>query len=414
MDTLTHALSGALVARLISARAPAGAAPGVAVGPLGFDAPWRGDARSPKPWQCVIVGLVAGAFPDIDSVVRVYSDLAYLRHHRGVTHSLLLAPFWAFGLAWLAAQTFRVTRGLAGGWKAWYAVALSALLLHIAGDWITGFGTMLLAPMSDHRFALGTTFIVDLTLSGLLLAGLVAAAIWPRLRWPAGLALAGVVGWVGVSWIGQQEAVAAGEAHARAHGLQAAEVQAIPRPGSPFNWTVTVRTGDVYRVAHLNTRRSQPLVASDDDFFVRRFSAPYQPVSSVQWERVARFGDDAATAGFAREAWERPEFAFYRWFAQAPVLERIEAGAPAATGDARCAWFRDLRFGFPGRKDAPFRYGVCLSDGPDGKRLASVYARARDGGDVQRVAGSGQLLADPGRPPSRAGRPFNAEAVAAR
>lgn len=387
MDTLTHALSGALVARLIAARAEPGRSPSLAVGPLGLDAPWRQDARSPRPWQCVVVGAVAGAFPDVDAVVQAVSELAYLRHHRGVTHSVLLAPLWALLVAWLAAQAFRVTRGTPGGWKAWYAVALAGIAIHIAGDWITGFGTMLMAPLSDHRFALGSTFIIDLVLSGLMLAGLALAALWPRRRWPAGLALSLAAAWIGVSWIGQQEAITAGEAFARDRGLGAAEVQAIPRPASPFNWTVTVQSGDTYHVAHLNTRRAQPLVAQPDDHFIRRFSAPYQPVATVAWERMARFGDEPQAAALAREAWERPEFAFYRWFAQAPVLESVQPGQAAGS---TCAWFRDLRFSFPGRTDAPFRYGVCLQPGDSGTREAAVYARDRDSGEPRRVAGQPQ------------------------
>ena len=208
----------------------------------------------------------------------------------------------------------------------------------------------------------------------------------PRRRWPAGLALVLVAGWVGVSWVGKGEAMAAGEAFARERGIPGAEVQAIPRPASPFNWTVTVLDGDVYHLAHLNTRRVQPLVATAEDSFIRRFSAPYQPVSRVRWERTGRFGDDTADATLAREAWERPEFAFYRWFAQAPVLERVEAGPATMAAGARCAWFRDLRFSFPGRGDAPFRYGVCLSDGPDGVREAQIYTRDGDDGDLVQVA----------------------------
>lgn len=390
MDTLTHALSGALVARLIAARtdrptAGHGASP-LSTTAAGFDAPWRGGDRAPQPWQCVVVGLVAGAFPDSDAVVQLVSELAYLRHHRGITHSLLLAPAWAWLVAWVFAQVFQVTRGVGGGWKSWYAVALGGILIHIAGDWITGFGTMLLEPFSDHRFALGSTFIIDLTLSGVVLAGVLGAALLPRRRWPAGLSLVLAMGWVGVSWVGKGEAQAAGEAFARAQGLVGAEVQAIPRPASPFNWTVAVRDGDTYHLAHLNTRRVQPLVASADDSFIRRFSAPYQPVATVTWERIERFGDDPAGAALAREAWERPEFGFYRWFAQAPVLERVEPGAGTASGGERCAWFRDLRFGFPGRGDAPFRYGVCLSDGAGGVREARVYTRDRDDGEVVRVS----------------------------
>ena len=52
-----------------------------------------------------------------------------------------------------------------------------SLAAHIAGDVITGFGTMVFAPLSRWRAALGTTFIIDLWFSGIILAGLIASAV---------------------------------------------------------------------------------------------------------------------------------------------------------------------------------------------------------------------------------------------
>jgi inner membrane protein len=359
VDTLTHALAGALVARLLCARAlPPAAHEPVALAPTGrFGAAWDGRAGALAPWPAVAVGLVAGAFPDIDALTQLAGDMAYLRHHRGVTHSLLLAPLWALLLAVALRGCFAATRAQRGGWKPLYPIALAAIASHIAGDWITQFGTMLLAPLSDARFGLGAVFIIDLAFSGLLVAGLVLAAIWPHRRWPAALGLAAVCAWVGLAWTGKQEAQAIGEQHARAAGVKAEWIETMPRPASPFNWTVVVYDGAGYHVAHVNTRRAERLVAGDADHFVRRFSAPYLPAREAPWQRLPRFGDGTAPA-WVRQAWEHASLATYRWFAVAPVLvEAREAGAE------RCAVFRDLRFEIPGRDASPFRYGVCLRDG---------------------------------------------------
>jgi inner membrane protein len=384
MDTLTHALSGALVARLIAARHDAAPVPS---GDGRLDAPWTPGAAAPRPWQYVVVGLVAGAFPDIDVVARFVSDLAYLRHHRGITHSIVLWPLWSLLLAVLFSFVFAATRRARHGWKSLYVVVAAAIAIHIAGDWITQFGTMLLEPFSDARFGLGATFIIDLTLSGLIVAGLGLAAVWPRHRWPSAAALAAVMAWVGVSWVGKQEAITAGEAYARAQGFAGAEVDAIPRPASPFNWTVTVREGERFHVAHLNTRRVEPLVATPDDHFIRRFSAPFQPLASVEWTVLPQFGRDSEQA-VARAVWQRPEFEFYRWFSQAPVHDRVERRAAADGGEAQqCAWFRDLRFGFPGRSTVPFRYGLCLTGPLEAPTAVAVYKLNEDDDDAQRLAG---------------------------
>jgi len=336
---LTHALSGALLGRVLARPANAGTPPLHAA-------------------QAMAVGAVAAAFPDIDIVLGYASEIAYLRGHRGVTHSVLLAPLWALLLAVMMSRIGRLRRGGAPPWRAFYPVALGGLLIHIAGDFITQFGTMLLAPFSDRRFALGTTFIIDLVFSGILLGGLLASAIWRRSRVPAALALVAVAGWVGVGWVGRSEALAAGRAYAQAQGLAMLTLDAAPRPASPFNWTVVIFDGRDYHFAHLNTRRSAPMQAGPEDNFIRRYSAPYLPVTQAVWERRAKFGDGEAVA-LARSVWEAEAFAFYRWFALFPVLDRVEMAAP---GGWRCAAFRDLRFEMPARAELPFRYGLCSAE----------------------------------------------------
>jgi inner membrane protein len=352
MDTLTHALSGALLAR---ATTPAGSA-GAAASPrlariFGPSVPVR---------QAVVVGLVAAAFPDAGVVLKWVSDLAYLRGHRGITHSLLILPLWAMLLGVLAAAAFRRR----DAWRRFSWLAAGSIAIHIAGDWITQFGTMLLAPVSDTRFGLGSTFIIDLVLSGILVAGLLGSALLPRSRAPALAALALLPAWIGVSLVGKNEALTVAREYARQRGIAVQRIDAAPRPASPFNWTVFVFDGRDYHVAHLNTRRTEPLTASADDNFIRRFSAPYMPANRARWERMPKFGDDKAAAALAREVWEHPEFGFFRWFAMFPLVHAIEDGART------CVWFRDLRFVFPGRSSEPFRYGLCRADGSGWARFA--------------------------------------------
>lgn len=369
MDTLTHALSGALLARAICARAPAVApAATPAAPPVGrFAAAWDGRAGALAPWQAVVAGTLAAVFPDLDFVVGWAGEMAYLRHHRGATHSLLLAPLWAWLLALLMSRWFAATRARRGGWKSLYVVVLAAIVVHIAGDWITQFGTMLLSPLSDARFGLGAMFIIDLVFSGVLIVALLLAAVWPRRRWPAWAGLALATAWVALAWDARQDALDAGRQHAQRAGIAALEVEAMPRPASPFNWTVTVYDGERYHVADLNTRRREPLVAGPDDHFVRRLSAPYAPVAQATWRTLPRFGDDG-DADWAREVWQHEALATYRWFAAAPVLVQASQRRGADGGVERCAVFGDLRFAFPGRDEAPFRYGVCLN----GDRAATL------------------------------------------
>lgn len=347
MDTLTHALSGALLGRALTPSRPLASA---------RVRRWLGP-HVPV-WHGVALGGVAAAFPDSDVVLRLVSDLAYLRGHRGVTHSIVMLPLWALLLGWLASLAFR--RRDAFRRYAWLAAA--AIGIHIAGDWITQFGTMLFAPLSDARFGLGSVFIIDLVVSGIIVAGLVASAALPRSRVPSVLALLLLPGWIAITVMGRNEALAFARDYARQQGITAQLIDAAPRPGSPFNWSVFVFDGQRYHVAHVNTRRTEPLVATPQDNFVRRFSAPYAPLRLAQWEQLEKFGSDAPA--LAQEVWQHPDFAFFRWFAMYPLAYRVDRGAADT-----CVWFRDLRFGFPGRANTPFRFGMCRRNGDGGWML---------------------------------------------
>jgi len=325
VDTLTHALSGALLAR---ATAPAG------------------QPRSTP--RRVAAGFFACAAPDLDFVIGFLGPVEYLLHHRGPTHSLLLAPLWAFPIAWLLAKLLREP----GGWRALYAVSLSCLCLHIAGDWITSFGTMMLSPLSDWRAGLGVTFIIDLWFSGIILAGLAASAVLYRSRVPALLASAVLVGYVGWQWTLKQEALAYAASYAESRRMENARLFAYPRPVSSYNWTVFVSDDREHHVSHVNLRRDAVKAFQPGDGFVAMLDAPYRPVAQARWETFSRFGADPGMQPVAREAFESPAFAFFRWFAETP-------GYDGATEGGNCQWFRDLRFMNPGMDRLPFRFGLC-------------------------------------------------------
>jgi inner membrane protein len=329
MDTLTHALSGALCAR---ATAPAHV-PGRTL-PVG---------------RRMLVGTLAAAFPDIDGVTELMSPLAYLEWHRGITHSFLMLPLWTLALAWLCSRLWR--DGL--GWRAYAGVIALGIGIHIVGDWITSFGTMFLAPLSDRRFALSTTFIIDLVFTGIIVAGLVACLVWRRSRAPAVAGMLALAGYVALQAVQRERAIDFGVEHARAAGMPQARVDALPRPVSPFHWMVVVEDGDRIEHASVSLVRERAVVAAPDAGFIARLSAAYEPLATVCWTRVDRYGA-AADAALAREALAAPALDTFRWFAGYPVLLRVDRA-----GDETCAWFQDLRFFTPGRDTVPFRFGAC-------------------------------------------------------
>ncbi|MFH1044629.1 MAG: metal-dependent hydrolase [Pseudomonadota bacterium] len=349
MDTLTHALSGALFAR---ATAACDTEPGAI-----------------PCWQRIAVGAAAAAFPDVDFVASFVSPLFWILHHRGVTHSIVLLPAWALLLAWLAALVLRHPRG----WRAYYAVAALGLGTHIAGDLITSFGTMIFAPLSDVRIAWGTAFIIDLWFSGMIVAGLALSAAWKRSSAPALIASAALVGYVAFQGLLHAQAVEFGTQHARAEGIAGAKVSVQPGPASPFNWVVVLEKDGEYRYALVNLlRREIAAEAGPESGFLAHLSAPFNPVSEALWSRASLFGYIPEDASLAREAWNQAEFGFFRWFAQYPALYRVDRGNPSL-----CVWFRDLRFSRPGAANTSFRYGMCHEPAQSWRRYQIIGDDAR-------------------------------------
>jgi inner membrane protein len=336
MDTLTHALSGALIARATAPRAA-----GISL-----------TAR-------VSAGAVACAFPDSDVVLSLFSPVTYLTQHRGVTHSLLLAPLWALALGFVFAQIHRGEKQ--ASWRDFYAVSLLALLSHIAGDLITSFGTMIYAPISDARVAWNLTFIIDLWLSGIIVAGLAASWFWRRSRLPACVGIAALTAYVGFQAVQHQRALAFGKAYAEGHASTQAAVSALPGPVTPFNWMIIVTDNDLYHYAYVNLRRPAPLPPPGPDAgLITRVNAGYAPLAQARWIMLNKYGPDPNQRELVQRALAHPELGFYRWFAEYPLLYRIDRGNPAT-----CVWFQDLRFAIPGREASSFRYGLCNENRTD-------------------------------------------------
>lgn len=348
MDTLTHALSGVLVARASAPRAPSEKALPLA--------------------RRLIAGALAAAAPDLDFVIGYVGPVEYLLYHRGITHSLILLPLWA----WLLARLFAVLWRRDRPWQAYFPVAALGLAAHIAGDLITSFGTMVFAPLSEARYALGTTFIIDLWFSGIILAGLVASVLWRRSPVPAIAGLAVLTAYVAFQGVLRERAIEWGADYARREDLRSAVVKALPRPVSPFNWMVVVRADEEVRYSFVNLARREPRRLAPEAGLIARLDAAYLPLAQAQWVRATLFGVSEAERVVAREAWSQPRFAFFRWFAEEPVLLRVDSGNPST-----CVWFQDLRFFTPGRGSWPFRYGLCREENEPWRLYQLEGERAR-------------------------------------
>lgn len=330
MDTLTHALSGALLARATEPTA-AGVLP-----------------RQTR----MAAGFWAGAFPDSDILARLVDPLMYITTHRGITHSVVMLPIWAVGLALLFQLLYRGRYP----WRAFFGVCALGIGIHIAGDVITSFGTMIFAPLSAWRAAAALTFIIDPYFTAIIVAGLLASLQWHRARIPAVVALAVLAAYVGLQGALHYRAWAIGNAYIGTNRLTQARAYALPQPFSPFNWLIVVAQPQRYRLSYVSLTRRNVHVAPPDAGMLRRAYDSYRPLDQALWRTVPRYGERAQDIVVAKALWGSAAFAPYRHFAMFPAIYRIDRFAGKT-----CARFTDLRFALVGRR-SPFRYSACRED----------------------------------------------------
>lgn len=313
MDTLTHALSGAIAARALWPAAP--------------------DRRR----RTLAAGLAA-AFPDVDYLLFWLAPLDFLALHRGPTHSALLLPLWAALLVAAGARPGHVPV------RALYAACALGLALHLAGDLVTIYGTQLLWPLSSRPFALELSFDVNPWVALVVVTGWAAGGARPRL---AAAATAGVLaGLFGLQGVLRDEALLL----ARAGVPAQARVIALPQPLSPAHWLLLADSGRDRRFAHVDLWQAALPAALPS--WVR-----YPPPADLAWQ-IHPYPDGTLLAA---SAWATPALTGFRRFAEWPVLYRVDAALP---GGGACVWFAELRHVLPGSPPS-FRYGACR-DGASG------------------------------------------------
>ena len=265
--------------------------------------------RFPGVRALVPLSALAAWMPDVDNIVTFFGAEAYMRHHRGYTHSLLGGAL----MAWLLAL---VVSRFAGGAKAsrLFVLFYLGVLSHLFLDCITSYGTGVFLPFSDVRVSVPSVFIIDPIYSLALIGLAVAAALRPAAGKKLAVAgLAVLLAWPAIGF-GVGQAVSA---HARellvARGEKPTRVTAQPDAFAPLWWKIIAEEGNEYVLTGLSLGAPETLLPE------RRF------------ERAGR--DELERLG--REA---PVFSQYVWFTDFPVK------SAAATPDGAAITFQDLRF----------------------------------------------------------------------
>ena len=181
------------------------------------------------------------------------------RYHRGLSHSLFAAPLIALLVAvpWWACR--RRGKGRDDPARASLGLLLACLtvaaLSHSLLDWCTAYGTQLLAPFSNRRFALDAIAIVDIIFTPILLATVLACWVVRRRRGGrsarativiASVGLALSTGYIAAGCVLHGETVRQARQLARAEQERTQRpdkilnVQAYPYLGTILLWRATV------------------------------------------------------------------------------------------------------------------------------------------------------------------------------
>ena len=320
MDTITHALMGALVVR---------------VKPR-----WGHCDDTLSPIVRTITVALAAAFPDIDYVLFWWDPYQFITHwHRGLTHSVVMVPFWSI----LLGIVFAAVSGRFAQWKVFSRWCALGLACHIAADVLTIYGIRVFAPISDYSVALNLSFDVDPWIGLIVGISLVGSYYYPAVaRW--GLML--VIAFLLTKVLIQRSALALAEKAVQAHGVMDYQFYAIPQPISPFHWKLVVEGDDYYKIAYVDLLKAD---AHDSLFWL----SAYKSKHSLIWDTVPRFGETVDDRVIATKIWNHGDFADFRQFAKLPAIYRIDRDPGGV-----CVWFTDLRHILPGLLP-PFRYGMC-------------------------------------------------------
>ncbi len=366
MDTLTHGLAGALLARALPS--------------TGDEVLDRALARR-ETWA----GFAAAVFPDADVFVSPFSAEFYITQHRALTHSFVTLPVWIVVLTAVAVLRLSPALGPPGASARRTAVGRMGavvglgLLSHILLDWITSWGTMFLSPLSWTRFALDWTFILDATLSGLLALSLVGVRAvsrrsHARSRTAARAGLLAAAAYVGLCAVRHAEALHLADALAPG----AAKRAAIPQPLSPDRWLLLSDDGPAVTATFLDLgKRGREGAPSPDTEELARTGFRGGALGLLRHlDGVYRSRDDLAPRAiekvngpFARRTLESGIAGVFGRFARFPAARERMRGATVEV------LLRDVRFGYLSNEVDPFTYIVRYSR--EGDVLSAGFPSSR-------------------------------------
>ncbi|MDP4725320.1 MAG: metal-dependent hydrolase [Pseudomonadota bacterium] len=222
--------------------------------------------------RAILWGGIVGLLPDADVLVAkcVSTPMAMELIHRGVTHSVFFAFIMAIPLGmalyhidhWLT--TKRDIRTYAEQIKTWSLLCFWVLITHPLLDLFTTFGTQLLSPFLNHRFALNAIPIIDPVYSVPLVISIVVGLAAPYKSFivsSATLFLTSVYLLLGIAQ--HDKALGVARNFCAQNNLKCSRIEAFPLLPTIFAQRLWVQTNDAVYVSEYSTwtKKCKPWVA---------------------------------------------------------------------------------------------------------------------------------------------------------
>lgn len=222
MDTLTHIVAGASIGEAVL---------GKKIGK-----------------KAMLWGALAGNAPDADAVMNFFiSDVDSLVMHRGLSHSVFTALVMGPILGWLL---WRMYTKKEADWKAWAFMITLNIFFHLFLDTCTVYGTGLLTPFTDYRYAFDTIFVADPLYTLPLIISVIALLFLSknhhsRSTWNnTGLVLSSL--YMVFAFYNHSNAINAVARTAKEKNIQSEQFQATPTLFNNILWNVVVKDSGGY------------------------------------------------------------------------------------------------------------------------------------------------------------------------
>jgi inner membrane protein len=193
-----------------------------------------------------IIGALAAMAPDLDVLISSATDpLLALEFHRHFTHSLLFIPLGAFLCSLVLHPLLGRRWSLA--YQQTFIVCLLGFATHALLDGCTTYGTQLLWPLTDKRFAWDSVSVVDPLFTLPLLALTILAVKRQRRLW-AHIGAAWVFLYLGAGFVQHERALDMGQAVADSRGHSPTRLEVKPSFGNLLVWKLVYETDDYFYV----------------------------------------------------------------------------------------------------------------------------------------------------------------------